>query len=185
MVEGELKRCCNTYCTEGMVMMNDKMEAGEHVVEFQHITGQDKLQEVKQLLTEYAESLNIDLAFQNFETELKELPGKYCPPDGALILVTVDGNASGCVALRRISDDICEMKRLYVRDAYRGLGIGRKLVAMVIEEAARLGYRYIRLDTLPTMEKALELYRASGFYEIEPYVFNPIKGTRFLELKLQ
>jgi ribosomal protein S18 acetylase RimI-like enzyme len=87
-------------------------------------------------------------------------------------------------ALRKISDSICEMKRLYVHDKYRGLGIGKKLITMVIKEARELHYSYIRLDTLPTMEKAQKLYITLGFYDIEPYVYNPIEGTRFLELCL-
>lgn len=133
---------------------------------------------------EYAQSLEIDLVFQDFETEFKTLPGKYGPPDGALILALVDGKGAGCIALRKISDSICEMKRLYVHDEYRGLGIGKKLIMMIIEEARKLNYRFMRLDTLPTMEKAQKMYKSFGFYDIEPYVYNPIEGTRFLELGL-
>ena len=128
--------------------------------------------------------MKVDLAFQNFETEFNTLPGKYGPPEGALILALVDGKGAGCIALRKISDDICEMKRLYVRDDYRGLGIGKRLINMLLEDARRLNYSYIRLDTLPTMKEAQGLYTSFGFYDIEPYVYNPIKGTRFLELKL-
>lgn len=156
-----------------------------HIIEFQYITGENRIEEVKQLFLEYAQSLEIDLAFQNFETEFRTLPGKYGPPDGALILALVDGKSAGCIALRMISESICEMKRLYVRDEYRGLGIGKNLIMMIIEEAGKLHYRYIRLDTLPTMKKAQELYIALGFYDIEPYVYNPIEGTRFLELCLR
>ena len=157
----------------------------EHIVEFKHITGQDMIEEIKRLFLEYARSLKIDLAFQNFDAELNTLPGKYGPPDGALILALVDGKGAGCIALRKISEGICEMKRLYVRDDYRGLGIGKKLITMIIEETGKLGYSFMRLDTLPTMEKAQDLYMSFGFYDIEPYVYNPIKGTRFLELKLK
>ena len=152
--------------------------------EFSHVTVGDKLEEVRTLFTEYAQSLDIDLAFQNFETELKTLPGKYGPPCGALILAAVDGKGAGCIALRRISEDICEMKRLYVRNTYRGLGIGKRLIDMIIVEARKMNYAYIRLDTLETMKKAQSLYLSLGFYDIEPYVFNPIEGTRFMELKL-
>ena len=140
------------------------------------------LEEVEQLFLEYARSLEIDLAFQNFEDELKTLPGKYGPPDGALILASVDGKAAGCVALRKISEDVCEMKRLFVRTDYRDLGIGKKLITMIIETAKTLGYSYIRLDTLSTMDKAQSLYKSFGFYEIEPYIYNPTDGARFLEL---
>lgn len=155
------------------------------ICEFEHVIGGDMLGEVRQLFIEYAQSLDIDLAFQNFETELKTLPGKYEPPEGALILASVNGKGAGCIALRKISDDICEMKRLYVRDAYRGLGIGKRLIDMIIDEARKLNYAYMRLDTLETMKKAQSLYLSLGFYDIEPYVFNPIAGTRFMELKIK
>ncbi|MGO5092472.1 GNAT family N-acetyltransferase [Clostridium sp. LCP25S3_F10] len=160
-------------------------DSKKKIIEFKHITGQDMIEEIKQLFLEYTQSLKIDLAFQNFEEEFNTLPGKYGPPDGILILVLVDGKRAGCIALRKISEDICEMKRLYVRNDYRGLGIGKKLISMIIEEARKLKYSYIRLDTLPTMKKAQKLYISFGFYNIEPYVYNPIKGTQFLELKLE
>ena len=153
-------------------------------IEFKIITGQDMIEEIRQLFLEYAQSLDIDLSFQDFETELKLLPGKYGPPDGMIILVLINAKVAGCVALRKISTDICEMKRLFVRDKYKGLGIGRRLTNMIIEEASKLNYHYIRLDTLSTMIKALDLYKSLGFYEIEPYIYNPIKGARFMELKL-
>lgn len=162
-------------------MGNDK----KHIIEFKHLTGQDMIEEVRQLFLEYAQSLNVDLAFQDFEAEFKALPGKYRPPDGALILALVDGKGAGCIALRKISEGICEMKRLYVRDDYRGLGIGKKLITMIIEEASKLNYHYIRLDTLPIMKKAQSLYESLGFYDIDQYVYNPIKEARFMELKLE
>jgi len=134
---------------------------------------------------EYAQSLNVDLCFQNFEEELNSLPGKYGPPDGVLILALIDDKAAVCVALRKISEDIREMKRLYVRDSYRGFGIGRKLVNTIIENAIKLNYKYMRLDTLPTMKEAQSLYTSMGFYDIEPYVYNPIEGARYMELRLR
>lgn len=161
-----------------------KFNKKDHFIEFKYITGEFMLEEIKRLFIEYAQSLEIDLTFQDFEIELKTLPGKYAPPDGVLILALVDGNRAGCIAMRKISDSICEMKRLYVKEEYRGLGIGKKLIMMIIEEARKLHYNYIRLDTLPTMKKAQELYIKLGFYDIEPYVFNPIEGARFLELCL-
>ena len=157
----------------------------EYIVEFKYVTGQPLIEEVKQLFIEYAQSLNVDLAFQNFETEFKTLPGKYVTPDGALIIALVNGKAAGCVALRKIYEDKCEMKRLYVRDEYKGMGIGKKLITMIIEEAKFLNYHFIMLDTLPTMKKAQDLYTSLGFYDIEPYVYNPIEGTRFMELNLK
>ena len=156
----------------------------KHTVDFKPVVGEDMIEEVRQLFMEYAQSLDIDLCFQGFETELKTLPGKYGPPAGALILASVDSQAAGCIALRSVSEDICEMKRLYVRDAYRGLGIGKALISMLIDEAKKLNYRYIRLDTLATMKDAQNLYLSLGFYDIEPYVYNPFEGTRFMELKL-
>ncbi|HHV46771.1 MAG TPA: GNAT family N-acetyltransferase [Tissierellia bacterium] len=154
-------------------------------IQFKRITGQEMLEEVKDLFLEYAQSLNVDLCFQNFEEELNSLPGKYGPPDGVLILALIDDKAAGCVALRKISEDICEMKRLYVRDSYRGFGIGRKLVNTIIENAIKLNYKYMRLDTLPTMKEAQSLYTSMGFYDIEPYVYNPIEGARYMELRLR
>lgn len=154
------------------------------IIEFNHISGQDMIEEVKQLFLEYAQSLKVNLAFQDFETEFKALPGKYGLPDGVLILALVDGKAAGCAALRKIDEDTCEMKRLYVRDDYKGLGIGKRLINMIIEEDSRFNYHYIRLDTLPSMKKAQDLYISLGFYDIEPYTYNPVKGTRFMELRL-
>jgi len=154
-------------------------------IEYIQITDKTMLQEVKELFLEYADSLNVDLCFQDFENELNSLPGKYSPPEGALILSRIDGKAAGCIALRKISNGVCEMKRLYVRPDFRGFGIGKKLVNMIIEKARELGYEFMRLDTLPTMKSAQALYESFGFYDIGEYVYNPIKGTRFMELKLK
>jgi ribosomal protein S18 acetylase RimI-like enzyme len=140
--------------------------------------------EVKRLFKEYAETLDVDLSFQNLEEELKTLPERYGPPDGVVIIAYVDGRNAGCVALHKLSPDVCEMKRLYVRDEFKGMGIGSKLIAKILEEASRRKFRFMRLDTLPTMEKAQKLYESFGFYDIEPYVYNPVPGTRYLERKL-
>ncbi|MHB1392862.1 MAG: GNAT family N-acetyltransferase [Clostridia bacterium] len=164
--------------------MEPFIDNNKYNVEFRHVKEEYMLEEVRQLFMEYAQSLDINLAFQGFETELKTLPGKYGPPDGVLILASVDSKGAGCIALRRISDDVCEMKRLYVRDEYRGLGIGKRLISMIIDEAKNLNYGYIRLDTLATMKDAQNLYLSFGFYDIEPYVYNPIENARFMELKL-
>jgi ribosomal protein S18 acetylase RimI-like enzyme len=140
---------------------------------------------VRELFVEYAAGLGVDLCFQSFDEELAGLPGKYAPPDGALLLATVDGEPAGCVALRPLGDGACEMKRLYVRDAYRGMGLGRALVARVIAEAEARGYAAMRLDTLDTMATALRLYQGFGFRDTGAYVYNPIPGARYLELALQ
>jgi putative acetyltransferase len=143
------------------------------------------IEEARRLFREYETSLGIDLCFQNFEQELAELPGRYAPPRGALLLARGEENAiAGCVALRPLGEEICEMKRLYVRDAFRGRGAGRLLAEEVIGEARRIGYRRMRLDTLPSMRRAIPLYRSLGFTDIAPYTQNPVEGALFLEKEL-
>jgi GNAT superfamily N-acetyltransferase len=139
----------------------------------------------RELFVEYAASLGFDLAFQEFEAEIASLPGDYRPPWGAILLARVGAADAGCVALRPLAADICEMKRLYVRSAHRGLGLGRTLAAAVVEHARRIGYLTMRLDTVPAMREAAALYESLGFRDIEPYRFNPIPGTRYMELGLR
>lgn len=138
------------------------------------------LDEIRTMLREYAAWLEIDLCFQNFEQELAELPGEYAPPRGRLL--TAEG--AGCVALRPIDQEICEMKRLYVRPDHRGTGLGRSLIVAIIDEARAAGYRRMRLDTMPKMDSAQRLYASFGFRDIAPYRYNPEPGARFLELIL-
>ncbi|MCC0708332.1 GNAT family N-acetyltransferase [Clostridioides sp. ES-S-0190-01] len=144
----------------------------------------ENLENVKILFTEYSNSLNIDLCFQDFNNELKTLPGKYKKPSGSLILAFVDENLAGCVALKKLENDVCELKRLYVRDKFRGLKIGKILLEEIVKEAKKIGYTYMRLDTLPSMKSAQGLYEKIGFYDINPYTYNPIEGARYMELKL-
>lgn len=167
-------------------MENSKDQKGceEKAVEIVRVQGGEQLDEIRKLFRAYSESLEIDLCFQNFEEELKDLPGKYAAPEGALFLARVDGESAGCIALRKSSEGIAEMKRLYVRDDYRGLHLGRKLVTLILEEASRMGYQAIRLDTLSTMKEAVGLYQSFGFYDIEPYIYNPIEDARYMELML-
>src|SRR5215831_14930695 len=142
------------------------------------------LAEVKQLFREYADALGVDLGFQGFEEELATLPGKYAAPTGRLLLAADDLSVLGCVALRSIRGKDCEMKRLYVRPRARGAHLGRLLVERVCVEARDLGYSRICLDTLPSMTAAQTLYESLGFKAIDPYVFNPVPGTKFLALEL-
>jgi GNAT superfamily N-acetyltransferase len=138
------------------------------------------LDEIRAMLREYAAWLEVDLCFQNFEQELAGLPGDYAPPRGRLLIA----EGAGCVALRAIDSEVCEMKRLYLRPEHRGLGLGRRLVQAIIDEARSVGYRRMRLDTMPKMDSAQRLYASLGFREIAAYRYNPEPGARFLELAL-
>lgn len=140
--------------------------------------------EARALFREYAASLEIDLCFQDFDTELETMEIQYNRPKGALIIAYIQGIAAGCVAIREFDSDTAELKRMYVRPDYRGVNIGRTLLEMAVEKSAELGYGNIRLDTLPSMAPALKLYRAFGFYEITPYRFNPVEGAIYMEKTL-
>lgn len=135
------------------------------------------------LFQEYQRAIGVDLCFQSFEHELTVLAEMYGPPDGALLLAirSTNGEPAGCVALRRLGDGVCEMKRLYVRSDVRGHGLGRALVDALLAEARRLGYRCMRLNTLEAMTEARALYASLGFTEIAPYNDHAVEGTRFME----
>jgi putative acetyltransferase len=141
--------------------------------------------QARELFQEYAQSLGVNLCFQNFEQELAGLPGHYAPPDGRLLLAEYDGQLAGCVALHKWESGVCEMKRLYLRPSFRGKGLGRAMAEKIIVEARGIGYQRMRLDTIePLMKDAVEMYRKLGFREIAPYRPNPIAGAMYMELQL-
>ena len=145
----------------------------------------EMIEEARALFREYETWLGMDLCFQNFEQEVAELPGKYAPPSGRLYLAYVDNQLAGCIAMRTIGDGICEMKRLFVSDGFRGARIGVSLIGQLIEDARSEGYERMRLDTFPPkMGKAVSLYQSHGFRPIPPYYDNPHEGVLFMELDL-
>jgi putative acetyltransferase len=144
-----------------------------------------QIAQARELFLEYAQSLGFSLCFQNFDKELAELPSDYAPPDGRLLLAEYDGQLAGCIALHKLRDSICEMKRLYLRLQFRGKGLGRALADHIISEARQIGYKRMRLDTVePVMKDAVAMYRRIGFREIAPYCANPMPGAIYMELSL-
>ncbi len=152
------------------------------------VSGEAEIGQVRELFREYQLSLEVDLSFQNFEQELRELPGEYQSPYGALLLALVEGQPAGCCALRPLltSDysNACEMKRLYVRPAFRGRRLGRQLVEQTLLLAQQAGFDHMLLDTLNDMEAARELYQDCGFVEVAPYYHNPLPGAHYLKVEL-
>lgn len=136
---------------------------------------------VRELILEYATALGVDLSFQHLDDELSSLATFY----DAILVAREDNGIAGCVALRRIDDDVCEMKRLYIRPHFRGRGIARRLVQAIVDDARARGFTRMRLDTLPSMQDAMRLYESFGFVDIPPYRYNPIEGSRYMELILK
>jgi GNAT superfamily N-acetyltransferase len=155
------------------------------MVKIAQATTKASIENTKKLIREYAESLEFDLGFQNFDREMDDFPGQYAAPTGGLYLAVDEKQPVGCVALRDLGSGVCEMKRLYVRPESRGKNIGRLLAETVIRAAKNLGYDLMRLDTIPSMKQANMLYKVLGFKEIPPYRFNPIEGAIFFELNLK
>jgi ribosomal protein S18 acetylase RimI-like enzyme len=144
-----------------------------------------EIDEIRSLFMEYASSLDFNLEFQDFENELKSLPGKYAPPEGKLYLALYKNKAAGCIAVRKIDNEYCEMKRLFVRPEFRGLNIGRALTEIIINEARKIGYKFMRLDTVRSMTSARKIYKEFGFKEIPAYCYNPVPGAVYMELNLR
>jgi putative acetyltransferase len=150
-----------------------------------HAQSSEEVSLARELFEEYAAWLGFSLCFQNFDKELAGLPGDYSPPSGRLLIAAENDETAGCVALRKIGDGVCEMKRLYVRPKFRGKGLGRTLAETIIEAAREIGYHRMRLDTVPgKMDRAIVMYRSLGFKNIEPYYNNPVEGAAFMELEL-
>lgn len=143
-----------------------------------------EINQVRKLFREYEAFLGEDLCFQSFEEELAALPGVYSPPDGDLLIGIIGKRVMGCVAVRRLDDGVCEMKRLFVRQEARGKGLGRELAVSVMEVARKLGYSMMKLDTLERLTEAINLYESLGFYRIEPYYENPLSGVLYWEINL-
>jgi ribosomal protein S18 acetylase RimI-like enzyme len=145
----------------------------------------EEIEQTRQLFHEYVTWLGVNLCFQNYDKEVAELPGEYVPPTGRLYLAIEDDQTAGCIALRKLADGICEMKRLYIRPQFRGRQLGRTLVDRVIADARQIGYRRMRLDTLPgKMDAAIAMYRSLGFTDIERYYDNPYETALFMEMDL-
>jgi putative acetyltransferase len=153
-----------------------------------HAADAGQLEAAREIFREYADSLGVDLCFQSFDAELDGLPGDYAQPDGVLLLAYVDDRLAGCGAMRPLPDvdhaNACEMKRLFVRRAFRRFGLGRLLAQALIDRATQAGYSVMLLDTLDEMESARELYATLGFEEVAPYYFNPIPGAHYLKVQL-
>ncbi|WP_257458901.1 GNAT family N-acetyltransferase [Archangium lipolyticum] len=152
-----------------------------HIV---HAAMPGQIDQARTLILEYTKALGIDLGFQDFEQEMADFPGAYSPPSGRLLLALDGSDAAGCVGIRGLEQGACEMKRLYIRPAYRSHGLGRRLVEAALEQARAIGYSAMYLDTLPEMESAIRLYQALGFERTAPYYDNPIPGALFFRLQM-
>lgn len=155
------------------------------MLKLKQVESEEDIQQTRRLFDEYVTWLGVNLCFQNYDKEVAELPGEYFPPTGRLYIATENDEVAGCIALRKLEDSICEMKRLYVRPQFRGKGLGRMLVDRIIDDAREIGYHRMRLDTLPgKMDQAIAMYQSLGFKEIERYYDNPYDTATFMELDL-
>jgi GNAT superfamily N-acetyltransferase len=152
------------------------------MIELFQAEAKEDIEDARAIFREYERWLGMSLCFQSFEEELATLPGKYSPPEGRLYLARIQGSIAGCIALRKLDEGICEVKRLYLRESARGQGIGLALIEKLIDDARAIGYARMRLDTHPPkMGKAVSIYEAHGFYEIPPYYDNPHSSVLFME----
>jgi ribosomal protein S18 acetylase RimI-like enzyme len=155
------------------------------MIQINKVDSEKDIVTARELLLEYGQLRCFDIALEDYHKELAELPGEYSSPEGCLLIAFYNDNPVGCVASRKIDDEVCEMKRIYEMPKCRGNKIGRALVLDIIKEACQIGYKIMRLDTHPWMKEAESLYRSVGFREIEAYRFNPIEGVKFFELDLE
>lgn len=153
-------------------------------ISIEKIATAEDLEEIKALFREYEKFLGVSLCFQNFEEELAKLPAKYAEPEGAIFLARADGASAGCVSLWKLEDGVCEMKRLYVKPAFQGIGLGKKLAATVMNEARAKGYKKMKLDTLRRLTSANNLYQSLQFTETRPYNYNPENDVAYFEKDL-
>lgn len=153
-------------------------------ITIQKIASAEDLEEIKALFREYERFLGVSLCFQNFEEELAKLPAKYAEPEGSIFLAKVDGVSAGCIAMWKLEDGVCEMKRLYVKPDFQGLGLGKKLAHVIMEEAKKKGYKKMKLDTLRRLESANRLYKSLQFTETTPYNYNPENDVAYFEKDL-
>lgn len=144
-----------------------------------------EFEQAKIVFREYADELCLDLSFQNFEEELKSIKTQYGKPDGGILLIKSNEEIIGCIGVRKLENNIGELKRMYIKKAFRSKGFGKELLNKAIDLARELNYKKLRLDTLPTMNKAIKLYKEKGFVEIEAYRYNPVSGTIFFELEIE
>jgi putative acetyltransferase len=144
----------------------------------------EELEEVREIFIEYADFLQVDLCFQDFEKELQTLHEVYFPPTGCIILAKENNQVFGCIALKPIAEGVCEMKRLYVRPEARGKALGKQLVEELIDFAKKAGYKKMKLDTITSLKDAIKLYQSKGFVKTEPYVYNPLSDVQYFELTL-
>lgn len=170
--------------SNGLNNIMEKTMINSSTITFKMVDSDELIEQTRKIFREYQESIETDLCFQKFEEELASLPGKYSLPQGRLYLTFIDDEIVGCVALRPMEDKNCEMKRLYVRPEYRGIGLGRILAEKIINDAKEIGYKKMFLDTLDTMTFAVKLYNKLGFQDSHEYCFNPIEGAIFMELIL-